>query len=123
MKNSIYISLILTFIGMTTLTRTSNAQGKNAAGTATISVTIVHGTGMSFSPSQSVDKSSPAVTNSVVQSESGITLHSTSNVMVQFNSSDGSVNSQINFRQGDTKTITAKELQGVRSVQIVYLGS
>ncbi len=122
MKNSKYISLILTFIGMITLARTSNAQGKIAAGTATISVTVVRGTGVSFSPSKSVDKSSPAVTSSVVQSESGITLHSTSNVMVQFNSSDGSVNSRMNFRQGDTKTITAKELRGVKSVQIVYLG-
>lgn len=57
MKNSKYISLILTFIGMITLARTSNAQGKIAAGTATISVTVVRGTGVSFSPSKSVDKS------------------------------------------------------------------
>lgn len=119
MKKTKYISLFLTFIGLMLLASISNAQ---VTATATVTLTVIPAPGVNFSPAKS-NASSAVVASNLSSAEPAITLRGSSNMLLQLNSSNSNGNTQINFQRDQVKTLTAKDLRGVSSVEIVYLGS
>lgn len=119
MKKVKNISLLLTLIGILFLASESNAQ---VTATATVTVTVIPAPGLTFTPTKLPESSAVVASNSVSEGP-GVTFRSSNNVSVQLSFLNGAKKSQVNFQQDEVKTFTAKELRGVSSVQIVYLGS
>ncbi len=117
MKKKLNISLLLSVLGFLICASTSQAQ---VTATARVTLTVIPAPGINFSPTSSTKNLS-----SVNQTNNGgITLRTSSNVAIVLHSSDNDkVPNTNNFSQGQTKTFTSKELSGVSSVEVVYLGS
>jgi hypothetical protein len=119
MKKSKYISLLLALIGVTLMVSASQAQ---VTATATVTLTVVAAPGMNFTPARRSGTGSAALAHPGISGSAGMTFQSSSNVMVKLKSKK-LPGSSFNFEQGQVRTFTAKELSGVSSVEIDYLGS
>ena len=119
MKTSKYISLLLALMGVMMLASNSQAQ---VSATATVTLTVVPAPGMNFSRPSKATTSSSALTLPGKSLNSGIIFQSSSNVMVELHSRNLH-SSRFSFGQGEARTFTSKELKGVSSVEIDYLGS
>lgn len=119
MKKSKPILLLLALVGVMLMASASQAQ---VTATATVTLTVVAAPGMNFTPAPKLSTGSAALAHPGVSGNAGMTFQSSSNVMVKLNSKN-LPGSSFNFEQGQVRTFTAKELSGVSSVEIDYLGS
>lgn len=117
MKRKLNISLPLLILGLLISTSASWAQ---VTATARVTLTVIPGPGISFTPTDASKN-----TSSINQgSNGGITIHASSNVAVLLTSSDHDMSLNTNhLGQGVTKTITSKDLHDVSKVEVIYLGS
>jgi len=117
MKRKTNISLLLPAIAL--LFFASNSQAQVSA-TARVTLTVIPAPGINFSPAN------PAKPSTIVNrsNDGGLTLRTSSNVAVVLKSSTSrtTLNTE-NVGQGTTKTLTTKDLNGVSSVEVLYLGS
>jgi hypothetical protein len=118
MKRRSNISLLLPILGLLICASASQAQVVTA--TAKVTLTVIPGPGVSFTPaSQAKNPSSINQGN-----DGGITIHTSSNVAVTLNTSaHRKMLNDNNLSEGGTRTLTSKDLTGVSKVEVVYLGS
>lgn len=90
--------------------------------TARVTLNVVAVPGMDFNPALKRGSLSSIMTLGAVSENQYITFQSSSNVMVRLNSTN-SGSRKLNFKQGQARTFTAREMKDVSRVEIVYLGS
>jgi len=118
MKRRSNISLLLSILGLLICASVSEAQVATA--TARVTLTVIPGPGISFTPASQIKN--PSSINQGV--DGGMTIHASSNVAVMLNSSaDQKLLNDNKLSEGVTKTLTSKDLTGVSKVEVVYLGS
>lgn len=116
----IAMTILLILTGLMLPSTTLQAQGRRTA-TATVTLTVIAAPGVTFSPTKANASSSVAGVSNT--SEGGMTLYGSNNVLIQLNSSKATVNSQINLKANQVTTLTAKQLNGSSSVEMIYIGS
>jgi hypothetical protein len=108
---------ILTIIGLLICASASHAQ---VTAVARITLTVIPGSGIDFSPASSA-RNSLAVNR---PSKGGFTSHVSSNVRVMLDISGlKRMLDNENLSQGMTEILTSEKLIGVSKVEVVYLGS
>ncbi len=90
--------------------------------TARVTLTVLPAPGMNFTTGAVKSRTSTVAVQKPAPVNPSVTFQSPGNVMVQLKSSNLR-SSEYNLSQGEMKTFSAKELQGVSSVEIDYLGS
>ncbi len=99
-------------------TSTSIAQ---VTGVVSVTVTVIPRPAVDFSPAPNIPGLS--IVGGSFFSERGITLHGSSNVLVKLNFNKRDEDRELSFQQSRVKTISARELRDVKTVEIDYLGS
>lgn len=117
----IAMTILFVLTGLMLPTAKLLGQRRTVTATATVTLTVMPSPAVSFSPTNAnVNSRLAGVSNT---SEAGVTLTGSNNVLIQLNSSRGAGNSQINLRATQVTTLTAKQLNGVSSVEIICIGS
>jgi hypothetical protein len=110
---------LLTFAGLVLCSSRLSAQ---VTSTVNITVTVIPGPEMDFSPLKSQENSF-VTAGSLQPSGAGITFRSSGNVLVRFKDNKSGRSTVFDFQQPGVKTFTFKEMKDVSSVEVLYLGS
>jgi hypothetical protein len=118
-KGKLYISLVPLVI-LLFLINPSTSYEQVATATVRVTLTVIPGPGIGFSPQHSPTTSSPVNR----RDDGGITLHASTPVDVSLMSTDrGKTVVTNHLDKGETRTLTSRDLVGVSKVEVVYLGS
>ncbi|HUI29068.1 MAG TPA: hypothetical protein VLX91_02535 [Candidatus Acidoferrales bacterium] len=110
--------IIVLILGMMTCTSSTRAQLLRV--TAKVTVTVISGPGINFTPANQTK--SPSSLNQT--DGGGMTFHAATTAAVTLNfDTGGRILHQDNLRRGVTRILTAEELEGVSKVQVTYIGS